>query len=88
MAKTEVAKVAEEKSEMARNERSASLWQNATMFVDFLVSRGKVKAFIRRGVGFLGDVFATSRTNTSYLIIRLASHLDNVPARHVSDSSL
>ena len=29
MAKTEVARVVEEKREMARNERSANLWQNA-----------------------------------------------------------
>jgi hypothetical protein len=29
MAKTEVARAVEEKREMARNERSANLWQNA-----------------------------------------------------------
>ena len=38
MAKTEVARVVEEKREMARNERSANLWQNA---------------FIVRSCGFL-----------------------------------
>ena len=45
MAKTEVARVVEEKREMARNERSANLWQNA---------------FIVRSCGFFG-CFAQSR---------------------------
>jgi len=50
MAKTEVARVVEEKREMARNERNANLWQNA---------------FIVRGSLFFGG-FAQSRGEGIY----------------------
>ena len=77
MANTEVARVVEEKREMARKERSANLWQNAFIvrISGFLVVvlRVVLKAFTDDVFGRAlvncfnwGDVSATSRS--SYLI--------------------